>query len=163
MRRHATAIALALALASGAVGTARAADPYDIHVILPLTGGGAFVGKGQQRQPRCTRRDVNKAGGIKGRPLHFVYHDDQTSPQVAVQLANDVLAEKPAVILGSSLVAMCAAIAPLMKNGPVDYCLSPGYHPPPAASSSRRAARRSTRWPPSSAITGSRAGPRSPS
>ena len=24
---------------------------------------------------------------------------------------------------------MCAAIAPLMKNGPVQYCLSPGYHP----------------------------------
>ena len=31
--------------------------------------------------------------------------------------------------MGSALVAMCAAIAPLMKNGPVDYCLSPGYHP----------------------------------
>jgi branched-chain amino acid transport system substrate-binding protein len=24
---------------------------------------------------------------------------------------------------------MCAAIAPLMKNGPVDYCLSPAFHP----------------------------------
>ena len=47
---------------------------------------------------------------------------------MVVQLANDVLAEKPAVILGSSLVAMCAAIAPLMQNGPVDYCLSPAYH-----------------------------------
>jgi len=33
------------------------------------------------------------------------------------------------VILGSSLVAMCAAIAPLMKSGPVQYCLSPGFHP----------------------------------
>jgi branched-chain amino acid transport system substrate-binding protein len=25
---------------------------------------------------------------------------------------------------------MCAAMAPLMQNGPVDYCLSPSYHPP---------------------------------
>jgi branched-chain amino acid transport system substrate-binding protein len=73
---------------------------------------------------------VNKLGGIAGRPLQFVYHDDQTSPQVAVQLANDVLAEKPAVILGSGLLATCAAIAPLMTNGPVDYCLSPSLHPP---------------------------------
>jgi hypothetical protein len=40
-----------------------------------------------------------------------------------------VLAEKPAVILGSGLLAMCAAIAPLMQNGPVDYCLSPSFHP----------------------------------
>ncbi len=72
---------------------------------------------------------VNKAGGIQGRPLHFVFHDDQTSPQVAVQLATGLIAQKPAVILGSSLVAMCNAMAPLMKSGPVMYCLSPALHP----------------------------------
>ena len=109
--------------------TAHAAEPYDIHVILPLTGSGAFLGKGHRDSLDILAEIVNKSGGIKGRPLHFVYHDDQSSPQVAVQLANEVLADKPAVILGSSLVAMCAAIAPLMKNGPVDYCLSPAYHP----------------------------------
>jgi branched-chain amino acid transport system substrate-binding protein len=31
--------------------------------------------------------------------------------------------------MGSSLVAMCLAMAPLMANGPVQYCLSPGIHP----------------------------------
>ncbi len=108
---------------------ARAADPYDIHVILPLTGGGAFLGTGHRDSFEALAEVANKAGGIQGRPVHFVYHDDQSSPQVAVQIASDVLAEKPAVILGSSLVAMCAAIAPLMKNGPVDYCLSPAFHP----------------------------------
>ncbi len=46
-----------------------------------------------------------------------------------MQLANDLIAQKPAVMLGSSLVATCRAIAPLMKDGPVDYCLSPGIHP----------------------------------
>jgi branched-chain amino acid transport system substrate-binding protein len=129
MRRHVTALALACALSAGAAAPAPAAEPYDIHVILPLTGGGAFLGKGHRDSFEILAEIVNKSGGIKGRPLHFVYHDDQSSPQVAVQLANEVLAEKPAVVLGSSLVAMCAAIAPLMKNGPVDYCLSPAYHP----------------------------------
>ncbi|MGH7088760.1 MAG: ABC transporter substrate-binding protein, partial [Stellaceae bacterium] len=76
---------------------------------------------------------VNKSGGIDGRPLQFVFHDDQSNPRVAVQLASAVLAEKPSVILGSSLVAMCRAIAPLMKNGPVDYCLSPAVHPKPGS------------------------------
>jgi branched-chain amino acid transport system substrate-binding protein len=32
-------------------------------------------------------------------------------------------------MLGSSIVAMCNAIAPLLKEGPFDYCLSPGVHP----------------------------------
>jgi branched-chain amino acid transport system substrate-binding protein len=124
------ASAVAFGLALGAAGSARAADPYNINVILPLTGGGAFLGQGHRDNLEILAEVVNKSGGIRGRPLHFVYHDDQSSPQVAVQLANEVLADKPAVMLGSSLVAMCAAIAPLMKDGTVDYCLSPAYHPP---------------------------------
>ena len=130
MIRTITALIFSVVLAVGDARTVDAAEPYQIHVILPLTGGGAFVGNGHRQSLDTLAELVNKSGGIQGRPLHFVYHDDQSSPQVAVQLANDVLAEKPAVILGSGLVAMCAAIAPLMQSGPVDYCLSPAYHPP---------------------------------
>ena len=120
-----------LALASATwIDSARAVDPYDIHVILPMTGGGSFVGKGQQESLQALEATVNKSGGIQGRPLHLVFHDDQTSPQIAVQLATSLIAQKPAVILGSSLVAMCNAMAPLVKNGPVMYCLSPALHPP---------------------------------
>ena len=32
-------------------------------------------------------------------------------------------------MLGSAIVAMCNAMAPLMADGPVMYCLSPGIHP----------------------------------
>lgn len=129
MKRILVLLAASLALASAGLRVAHAAEPYNLNVILPLTGGGAFVGNGHRQSLDILAEAVNKSGGIGGRPLHFVYHDDQSSPQVAVQLANDVLAEKPSVILGSGLVAMCAAIAPLMQNGPVDYCLSPAVHP----------------------------------
>jgi branched-chain amino acid transport system substrate-binding protein len=126
-----TLAAMALLIASLAPGGARAADTYDINVILPMTGGAAFVGKGQHESLDALADVVNKEGGIGGKQLRWVYHDDQSNPQVTVQLANDILAEKPAVMLGSSIVAMCAAIAPLMTHGPVDYCMSPGLHPKP--------------------------------
>jgi len=129
--RVARAVGLAMITSLACSLPASAADPYDIHVILPMSGGGSFVGKGQQDNLDTLAAMVNKSGGIAGRPLRFVYHDDQTSPQIAVQLANDVLGSHPAVVLGSSLVAMCRAIAPLMKDGPVLYCLSPGFHPSP--------------------------------
>ncbi len=119
---------LGLSLVGG--GMARAAEPYKIHVILPLTGNGAFLGRGHRDSLDTVAEIVNASNGIAGHPLQFVYHDDQSSPQVSVQLANAIMAEKPAVFLGSSLVAMCAAIAPLLQDGPVDYCLSPAYHPP---------------------------------
>ncbi|HXE03589.1 MAG TPA: ABC transporter substrate-binding protein, partial [Methyloceanibacter sp.] len=123
--------ALALLLLNALVPgqAARAADTYDINVIMPLTGGGAFLGKAEQQSLQLAEKVVNKSGGIHGRPLRFLFHDDQTSPQTAVQLANQVLAAKPKVLLGSSIVAMCKAMAPLMQNGPVEYCLSPGIHP----------------------------------
>jgi branched-chain amino acid transport system substrate-binding protein len=108
---------------------ARAADTFDINVILPLTGGGAFLGKAEQQALAQYEKMVNSTGGIHGRPVRFVFHDDQSSPQVAVQLANQVKVANPPVILGSALVALCNAMAPLMKEGPLLYCFSPGIQP----------------------------------
>ena len=124
----------ALAVASGVAVAlfpvvADAADPYSINSILALTGPGAFLGKGEQQALQLAEKAVNARGGIQGRPLRFIFRDDQTNPQVTVQLAGEILAEKPAVLLGSTLVATCRAIGPLMKDGPVEYCHSPGIHP----------------------------------
>lgn len=113
------------------VGVAAALENVKIPVILPLTGNAAFVGQEQQQMLRLVEKSTNASGGIGGQPLHFVYYDDETSPQVAVQLADQVLAAHPSVLLGSSITGMCNAMAPLMKKGPVMYCLSPGIKPTP--------------------------------
>ena len=124
------AMTLSLAAPLGVFAVpAQAADPYDIHAILPLTGGGAFLGNTMKANLEALELVVNKDGGVSGRPVHFVIHDDETNPQRAVERANEVLALKPAVVLGSAIVGLCNAIAPLMKNGPVLYCLSPSYSP----------------------------------
>lgn len=123
------AIALLALAAFVPAGPARAAKTLDINVVLPETGGASFVGLGQKDTLEALAAYVNENGGIKGETLHFVFHDDQTSPQVAVQLTSQILSEHPAVIMGSSLVGECLAMAPLMKEGPVQYCLSPAIHP----------------------------------
>ena len=119
---------LAIAL-SFAPAPASAADAYKIDVITSLTGGASFLGKGEQQSLEFLKKSVNKTGGVHGRDLEFVYYDDQSSPQTAVQLATQIMASKPPVILGPSIVAMCKAAGALMANGPVMYCLSPGIHP----------------------------------
>ena len=124
------AAALLLAGLATAPRPAAAADPYEIHAILSLTGGASFLGKAEQQSIQLIEKWANANGGIRGRPLRFVFHDDQSSPQVAVQLASQVVALKPAVQIGPNLVAMCNAAGALMKDGPVMYCLSPGIHPP---------------------------------
>ena len=121
-------VVIGLALAAVAAA-ASAAEPYKVPAVMALTGQGAFVGKGEKQALELVQKVVNDTGGIKGRPLEFVFQDDQTNPQVAVQLATEVMEQKPAMMVGGSIVATCRAIAPLAKNGPVDYCLSPGLHP----------------------------------
>ena len=122
-------VAATAALLLEAAPPAGAAEPYDITVVAPLTGGASFVGLGQKDTLDSLAAYVNKTGGIQGRDLRFTFRDDQSTPQVAVQLTNEVLPSHPAVIMGSSIVAMCLAMAPLMQDGPVQYCLSPAIHP----------------------------------
>ena len=129
VQRLTVGVVLAAFVAAVSAMPARAQSTYDVHVVQPLTGGGSFLGKAEQQSLQLAEKVANASGGIQGRPLKFIFHDDQSNPQTAVQLANEVIAAKPAVMIGSSLVAMCNAISPLMQNGPVQYCLSPGIHP----------------------------------
>jgi branched-chain amino acid transport system substrate-binding protein len=119
---------LLLMMASGA-----RAEDYAINTILSLTGNGAFLAGGQKKVLELLAENANGLGGVGGKQVRFVFHDDQSSPQVAVQLLNEIMASHPAVVVGSSLVAMCSAMVPLLTHGPVLYCLSPGYHPPPGS------------------------------
>jgi branched-chain amino acid transport system substrate-binding protein len=109
-----------------------AGEPYEINVILSLTGGAAFLGKAQQQALGLIEQIANRNGGVKGRPVKFAIVDDQSSPQLAVQLANAIIAKKVPIFIGSDLTAPCSAIGPLVeKNGPVEYCTSPGINPAP--------------------------------
>ena len=128
-QRKLAAATFALALSVSFSGAA-AADNYDINVILPQTGGASFLGKAEMHALELVQKTVNASGGIHGKQLQFKFYDDQSSPQTAVQMANQVLATKPSVMIGPAIVAMCNAVAPLVKEGPVMYCMSPGIHPP---------------------------------
>jgi branched-chain amino acid transport system substrate-binding protein len=130
-RTAAVALVAALALSIGLVAPAQSADPVEINIITPLTGGGAFLGNTQAKALEQLAIIENKNGGIKGRPIKLNFLDDQTNPQVTVQLANSLIAKKVNVVLGSSLSGMCKAILPLFaSNGPINYCLSPAIYPP---------------------------------
>jgi len=122
-------IALAALLGGLPCSGVAAPDPYTIDVILPQTGVAAFLGRSIGTSLAVVEDTVNKSGGINGRPIKFALADDQSNPQVAVQLVNGIIAKKAAVMLGSSLSATCGAVAPLLKDGPVDFCMSPGIHP----------------------------------
>jgi branched-chain amino acid transport system substrate-binding protein len=124
-----------LALVSSAMEGAAAADaPYEINVVLSLTGPGAFLGSKEAQALAIEENLLNRSGGIHGRPVKFVIQDDATVPANAVQLVNGLLAKNVPIVIGSSVVATCSAMLPLVgKTGPVTYCLAPPVEAPPGS------------------------------
>jgi branched-chain amino acid transport system substrate-binding protein len=126
---QAIALITALLCVLCCAGGSAAEPPYTIDVILSLTGGAAFVGGPQRDALEQFERLQNARGGIQGHPIHFDFHDDASSPQVAVQLMNGVIARQGAVVIGPSLAATCRATVSIVQSGPLEYCLSPSLNP----------------------------------
>ena len=122
-------LALATAAMSVSSGSAATIQPYEMHVVLSLTGPGTLLGTAEQLSMKALEGAVNEQGGIRGQPIRFSFYDDQTNPVIALQLATAIVEKKVPVIFGSSLSASCRAMAPLTKSGPLLYCFSSGVEP----------------------------------
>ncbi len=92
-RRGVLAILLLAAVMLWGFGDAGAqsAKPIKIGFGMALTGGLAGNGQGALLAMQIWRDDVNKAGGILGRPIELVYYDDQTNPATVPQIYTKLL------------------------------------------------------------------------
>src|SRR3989337_714972 len=63
-----------------------AAEPIRIGSPLLLSGTGAYVGGAEKDTLEMMAADLNKAGGINGRPLEFIFYDEEGQPDVAVSI-----------------------------------------------------------------------------
>jgi branched-chain amino acid transport system substrate-binding protein len=77
-RAWGAAFAAALLLSGGVA--ASAAEPIKIGFSMELTGPFAVVGKTGLLAFQIWAEDVNKKGGLLGRPVKLVYYDDQSNP-----------------------------------------------------------------------------------
>lgn len=127
-----TIVGLILIAAGGPGAAAPATGPtFELNVISPVTGSGAFLGKSYAESWRAIEEVVNASGGIGGRRLKIVIADSQTNGQVDLQLVNGLIANRIAVFVDGGPSPACNASVPVVvRTGPVDYCLSPVIHPP---------------------------------
>jgi branched-chain amino acid transport system substrate-binding protein len=113
-------------LALTTIGPASAQPkPFVLDAILGLTGTAAAIGADEAAGLTAYEKFVNRTGGLRGQPVHFEIVDDQSNSAVAVQLATAILAKHPIAVIGSSLAGPSQAMAPLFKNGPVLYAVTP--------------------------------------
>jgi branched-chain amino acid transport system substrate-binding protein len=108
-------LVVALLLASGGMFTARGADPIKIGFGMALTGGLSANGKPALLAMQIWKDDVNKRGGLLGRPVELVYYDDRTDPATVPGIYTKLLeVDKVDLIVsgyGTNLIAPLMPIA----------------------------------------------------
>ena len=85
--RYSATAALAVAFASGA----SAADPIKVGVVTPLSGTYAPIGKQVRWGAELAVKEINAAGGVKGRPFELLFEDEEANPPVAVRKAEKLI------------------------------------------------------------------------
>jgi branched-chain amino acid transport system substrate-binding protein len=123
------ALLLGSALAAAPAVAADPPEPVDFNVIVAQTGSAAFIGQTMQQTITVAAKEVNAEGGINGRPIRLLFEDNQSSPQLDIQLANGLIAKHVSFLLDTGPATVCHGAAPLYVNGPVFYCLSTAFYP----------------------------------
>ncbi len=78
-----------------------AADPIKIGVAGPFTGGSSSMGVSMRDGVRLAVEEINKSGGVLGRPLQAVERDDEAKNERGVQIAEELInKEKVAATVG---------------------------------------------------------------
>ncbi|MCW5233449.1 ABC transporter substrate-binding protein [Verminephrobacter eiseniae] len=120
--------ALYAAVAAASVGlsaAAHAAEPIKIGVAGPFTGGSSSMGVSMRDGVRLAIDEINKAGGVLGRPLQAIERDDEAKNERGVQIAQELInKEKVSAAVGyiNTGVALAAqrffqdARIPVMNN-----------------------------------------------
>jgi branched-chain amino acid transport system substrate-binding protein len=127
-RRRFLATALAGSAAALATGRVAHAQPEAVRigVLTPLTGGGAVYGTTMSRMYTLLAEEINKAGGIGGKPIQLFTEDDQTNPDAGVRGARKLVdVSKVHAILGTWSSAVTLAVAPIAVQSRIpQFCVS---------------------------------------
>jgi branched-chain amino acid transport system substrate-binding protein len=108
-------VVASLVLAVAAPFVARAQNPIKIGLGMAMTGGLSANGKPALLALQIWKDDVNKKGGLLGRPVELVYYDDQTNPATVPGIYTKLLdVDKVDLVIsgyGTNLIAPLMPIA----------------------------------------------------
>ena len=71
--------------------SAQAQQPIKIGVSGPFTGGSAAMGVSMRDGVKLATQEINKAGGVLGRPILLIERDDEAKNELGVQIAQELI------------------------------------------------------------------------
>jgi branched-chain amino acid transport system substrate-binding protein len=104
----------------------QAAEPIKFGFLHSLSGSvGQVYGIPDQEAIKIAVEEINKAGGIMGRPLEMISRDDKLNPENAVREAKDlILNQKVMWIQGTVSSAVALAVSAYCKEAKVPFIIT---------------------------------------
>jgi branched-chain amino acid transport system substrate-binding protein len=94
-----------------------AAEPIKIGLSLGLTGQYAEMASMQNKSFRLWEKDVNSKGGILGRKVNFIIHDDKSDPETAKMLYEQMITkDKIDLLFAPYSTDLTEAILPITEK-----------------------------------------------
>ncbi|MBX3529437.1 MAG: ABC transporter substrate-binding protein [Rhizobiaceae bacterium] len=100
----------------GRYAVAQTNDPIRIGVMTPLSGPAETSGLAVKAGAEIAVAQINKAGGIKGRPLALEFRDDKANVAQATAAARELLGMGINLLTGSNSSGVVAALGPVMQQ-----------------------------------------------
>jgi branched-chain amino acid transport system substrate-binding protein len=120
---HATALAAALLLAAAVAS----AQTIKIGVFGPLSGDAAATGQSGKEGAELAIKQINDAGGIRGKKIEGIYADDGGKPEEAVNVAKRLISrDEVAVTIGSITSPASLAAAQVSRQSEVPQIVVSG-------------------------------------
>ncbi len=95
----------------------RSTEPITIGFIGPLTGDAASIGQMAQQSVGLAVEEVNREGGINGRPLRVIYEDGLCNANAATNAAQKLVnLDKVPIIIGGLCSSETLAAAPIAEG-----------------------------------------------
>lgn len=70
---------------------AQAAEPIKVGLSGPFTGGSSSMGVSMRDGVKLAVAEVNKNGGVLGRPIQLIERDDEAKNELGVQIAQELI------------------------------------------------------------------------
>lgn len=109
---------------------ALAQETIKIGFFAPITGPAAADGASAQHAVEMAVKEVNAAGGIRGKKVELIVYDDRFNPQEAVAIANKLIEkDQVAGVVSGSYSGPTRVTAPIFAKAGVPMVAGYAVHP----------------------------------
>jgi len=128
--RNGLLLGLAAILLIALPGTPFAQDTIKIGFFAPITGPAAVDGTSAKNAVEIGLKEVNDAGGIKGKKAELIIYDDRLKAEEAVAIANKLIEKDKVVgVVSGSYSGPTRVTAPIFQKAGMPMVAGYAVHP----------------------------------